>query len=83
MLTYADVCGRMLTLLLRSASKKDAIEICMQVAHTYVSSFYYICVLILLCMCPLDAVELSMQVAHTYVSSFYNMCPHTTIYVSS
>ena len=48
----------------------------------YVSSYYYMCVLILLYMCPNTTI---------YVSSYYyirvpiliNMCPHTTIYVSS
>jgi hypothetical protein len=40
----------------------------------YVASYYYICVLILLCMCPHTTI---------YVSSYYYMCPHTTTYVSS
>jgi hypothetical protein len=59
---------------------KATIYVC---PHTtmYVSSYYYLCVLILLYMCP-----------HTtmYVSSYYftfphttlYMCPHTTMYVS-
>ena len=45
----------------------------------YVSSYYYICALILLCMCPHTT---------TYVSSYYYicvlillLCPHTTICV--
>ncbi len=42
----------------------------------YVSSYYYICVLILLYMCPLI---LHMCPHNTkYVSSYYYMCPHTT-----
>jgi hypothetical protein len=47
-----------------------------------VSSYYCICVLILLytCPCPHTAVYVS---SCYYVSSYYNMCPHTTIYVSS
>jgi hypothetical protein len=43
-----------------------------------VSSYYYMCVLILLillCMCPHTAI---------YMSSYYlHLCPHTTIFVSS
>ena len=39
---------------------------------TYVSSSYYICVLML--------VYMSTTI---YVSSYYYMCPHTTLYVSS
>jgi hypothetical protein len=40
----------------------------------YLSSCYYMCVLILLCMCPHTAM---------YVSSYYYMGPRTAIYVSS
>ena len=44
--------------------------------HTtiYVSSYYHMCVLILLGKCPHNTI---------YVSSYYYLCPHTTIYVSS
>jgi hypothetical protein len=48
---------------------------CYMCPHTtiYVSSYYYICVLILLYMCP-------HMCPHTtiYVSSYYYMCPRTT-----
>jgi hypothetical protein len=47
----------------------------MQVCMTlYVSSYYYICVLILLSIRPHTTI---------YVSSYYYMCPHTTIYTFS
>jgi hypothetical protein len=47
--------------------------------HTtiYVSSYYYICVLILLHTCPHTTTYVS---AYYYVASHYYMCPHTTIY---
>ena len=58
----------------------------------YVSS-YYICVLILLYMCPhTTTIYVSSycyvssyyyMCTHTTLSSYYYVCPHTTIYVSS
>jgi hypothetical protein len=42
----------------------------------YVSSYYYICVLILLHMCP-HRLQ-GQRVRELYVSSYYYMCPHTT-----
>ena len=49
------------------------ILMCHQTA-TFLSSDCYICVLILLYMCPHTTI---------YVSSYCNMCPYTTIHVSS
>jgi hypothetical protein len=65
--------------------------------HTtiYVSSYSYICVLILLYMCPHSICIYVSSYSTTYVSSFdicvlvlhvssyYYMCPHTTTYVPS
>ncbi len=50
-----------------------ALQVC-PLTTMYVSSYYYICVLILLYMCPHITI---------CVSSCYYMCPHTTMYVSS
>jgi len=56
---YSSICVRGTCLILSS------------VVGPHSFSYYYVCVLILLCMCP-----------HTtmYVSSYYYMCPHTTRY---
>jgi hypothetical protein len=54
--------------------------------HTtkYVSLYYYICVLILLYMCPHTLTAIVNHRSHTiYVLSYYCIYPHTTIYVSS
>ena len=56
-------------------------------AGIYVSSYHYICVLMLLCVSSyyyVCVLILRYTCAHTTicVSSYY-MCPHTTIYVSS
>ncbi len=48
----------------------------------YVSSYCYICVLILLCMCPHTAICVSSYY-YTFVLILLCMCPHTTIYVSA
>jgi hypothetical protein len=47
---------------------------CVQGFALYVSSYYYMCVLIPLYMCPHTTI---------YVYSYYYICPHTTIYVST
>jgi hypothetical protein len=62
----------------------------------YVSSYYYMCVLILLyvssycCICVLMLLHEFAHLSYSaccggllYVSSYYYICPHTTIYVSS
>ena len=46
----------------------------------YVSSYYGMCVLIPLYVCPHTTICVLIL---RYVSSYYNMCPHTTIYVFS
>ena len=49
--------------------------------HTniYVASYYSICALTLLCMCPRSTICVLMPI---YVSSYYCMCSHTNIYLS-
>jgi hypothetical protein len=51
-----------------------------------VSSYYYICVRILLSTCPHTTISFLILLhacphSTIYVSSYYYMCPHTTIYV--
>jgi hypothetical protein len=64
--------------------------------HTtmYVSSYYYVCVLILICMCSHTNVMHTVYLCVSsyyfirllkllHVSSYYYTCPHSTIYVDS
>ncbi len=68
-LTRHTACCRALSLMSAHLQK-----VCMcPHTTTYVSSYYYVCVLVLLYICVLVLL----------VSSHYYMCPHTTIYVSS
>ncbi len=57
-----------------------ALQVC---PHMYVSSYYYICVLILLYMCPHTADVCWRLLTYEGVSGALQVCPHTTIYVSS
>jgi hypothetical protein len=76
-LTYADVCWRMLTYT-GVCRHSSAHVLAMAVQRLYpkaqVRIYYYICVLILLYMCPHTAI---------YVSSYRYICPHAALNVSS
>jgi hypothetical protein len=59
-----------------------------RVSSYYVSSCYYICVLMLLYMCPHTTIHVSSYyyicaLIHLCVLILLYMCPHTPIYVSS
>jgi hypothetical protein len=84
MLTYADVCWRMLTRIWLKWATDASVAHCVKTCNCY-----YICVLILLYMCPHTADAPVVHCGKTCncyyicVLILLYMCPHTTIYVSS
>jgi hypothetical protein len=73
------VCGRML----RMSSRTSGMGSRTSGMCVHVSSYYYICVLILLYMCPHTTTMYVSSCYYVCVLILLYMCPHTTIYVSS
>jgi hypothetical protein len=102
MLTYADVCWRMLTYEVQHNGAYDSLQVydfCVWARRwlpqastaMYVSSYCYICVLILLIcymssycyVCPHTAMCLASSYCYICVLILLYMCPHTATSVSS